>query len=98
MAPIPTLDPATYPGTGSSGGSEAGAIFGYLMRYDHTSNAYVPYMAQSMTHNDAFTVWTLTLRPNLSFTDGTPFDAAAVITNLKRYMNPALRSTAAARA
>jgi peptide/nickel transport system substrate-binding protein len=97
LAPIPTLDPATYPGTGSSGGSEAGAIFGYLMRYDHATNAYVPYMAQSMTHNDAFTVWTLTLRPNLNFTDGTPFDAAAVITNLKRYMNPALRSTAAAR-
>ena len=31
-----------------------------------------PYLAQSVTHNPDYTVWTITLRPNLVFHNGTP--------------------------
>lgn len=34
-----------------------------------------PYLAESITPNPALTEWTLTLRPNVRFHDGTPLDA-----------------------
>ena len=33
-----------------------------------------PYLAQSITSNDDFTAFTITLRPNIVFHDGTPLD------------------------
>jgi peptide/nickel transport system substrate-binding protein len=97
LSPVTSLDPISVAGTGSAGGTELGALYGYLMRFDVATKQYVPYMAQSLTPNGDFSVWTLTLRPNVKFTDGTPFDSNAVITNLKRDMNPANRATAAGR-
>jgi ABC-type transport system substrate-binding protein len=41
-----------------------------------------PYLAQSVTPNADFTVWTITLRPNLVFHNGTPCDAAALEANI----------------
>ena len=41
-----------------------------------------PYLAQSITANADYTVWTVTMRPNLLFHDNTPCDAAAVAYNL----------------
>ena len=41
------------------------------------------WLAESIEPNDDFTQWTVTLRPGISFTDGTPLDAAAVIYNLQ---------------
>jgi peptide/nickel transport system substrate-binding protein len=46
--PIPGLDPATWAGSGVGGGTEAVAIFGYLMRYDLPTQSFVPAMAQSL--------------------------------------------------
>ena len=43
-----------------------------------------PYLAQSVTPNADYTVWTITLRPNLLFHNGAPCDAAAVAANLER--------------
>jgi peptide/nickel transport system substrate-binding protein len=40
-----------------------------------------PYLAESITPNADFTVWTVTMRPNLVFHNGTPCDAAAVAAN-----------------
>jgi ABC-type transport system substrate-binding protein len=42
-----------------------------------------PYLAQSVTSNADFTAWTITLRPNVLFHDGTACDGAALVTNLK---------------
>ncbi len=41
-----------------------------------------PYLAQSVTHNSDYTVWTITLRPNLVFHNGAPCDSAALEANL----------------
>ena len=40
-----------------------------------------PYLAQSITPNADYTVWTITMRPDLIFHDGSPCDGAAVAEN-----------------
>ena len=43
-----------------------------------------PYLAESITPNADCTQWTVKLRSGISFTDGTPVNADAVIDNLQR--------------
>jgi peptide/nickel transport system substrate-binding protein len=45
----------------------------------------VPYLAKSVTPNAELTEWTIALRPDVTFHDGTPLDAAAVKLNLDSY-------------
>jgi peptide/nickel transport system substrate-binding protein len=40
-------------------------------------------LAESIEPNDVYTEWTITIRDGISFTDGTPVNAAAVIYNLQ---------------
>jgi peptide/nickel transport system substrate-binding protein len=42
-----------------------------------------PYLAESITSNDDFTSFTITLRPGIVFHDGTPLDAAALHQNIE---------------
>lgn len=42
-----------------------------------------PYLAESITSNDDFTAFTITLRPNIVFHDGTPLDANALHLNIE---------------
>ncbi|HEV2368463.1 MAG TPA: ABC transporter substrate-binding protein [Acidimicrobiales bacterium] len=39
-----------------------------------------PYLAQAVTPNASYDVWTITLRPGVVFHDGTPLDADALVT------------------
>lgn len=60
-----------------------------------------PYLAQSVTPNSTYTVWTLTLRPGITFHDGSPLTATVVKNNfdaLKKSVltGPALQSIASA--
>ncbi|MCZ4548899.1 ABC transporter substrate-binding protein [Gordonia rubripertincta] len=73
------------------------AIYGALMYYNIDSREFQPGMAESFTTQDG-KEWTLKLRPNLTFTDGTPFDADAVAFNWNRALDPALLSPSAAAA
>ena len=43
-----------------------------------------PYLAESLTPNTDFTQWTIKVRSGISFTDGTPVNADAVIENVQR--------------
>ena len=70
------------------------AVFGALMYYDIESGEFEPGMAESLTTEDGQT-WMLELRPNMTFTDGTPFDADAVAFNWQRILDPALLSSSA---
>ena len=45
----------------------------------------VPYLAKSVTPNANNTLWTITLRPNITFQDGEPLTAQAVMLNLDTY-------------
>lgn len=46
---------------------------------------YKPYLAKSVTPNATFNEWTITLRPNVKFQDGSPLDATVVKNNLDAY-------------
>jgi peptide/nickel transport system substrate-binding protein len=47
-----------------------------------TDGSVQPYLAQSITPNTDYTVWTITMRPNLVFHNNVPCDGAAVAANL----------------
>jgi len=85
-----TLDPARC---GSEAWQPCEAIFGTLMTYDAQTRQVTPGMAESFTTTDG-RAWTLTLRPGLTFTDGTPYDAAAVVANWERIKDPLTLSAA----
>ncbi len=50
-----------------------------------TNADWRPNLAESLTPNDDFTSWTITMRPGLVFHDGQPVDAAAVAANLQAF-------------
>ncbi|NLD78367.1 MAG: ABC transporter substrate-binding protein [Acidimicrobiales bacterium] len=58
--------------------------------YDHLTipdgkGGYLPYLAESVTSDDSFKVWTIKLRPGIEFHDGNPLDAATVKANLDAF-------------
>src|SRR6516225_3157758 len=42
------------------------------------TGGWAPYLAESVVPNSSYTTWTVTLRPNVNFHDGTPCDGAAL--------------------
>ncbi|MBJ7452044.1 MAG: hypothetical protein JHC71_08175, partial [Blastococcus sp.] len=76
------------PGEGSfadSGTSVAFALYDPLMK--RTAEGEIkPFLAESMEPNADFTTWTLTLRPDIQFHDGTPLNAEALKSNFDDYL------------
>ncbi|HEU5425041.1 MAG TPA: ABC transporter substrate-binding protein [Nitrolancea sp.] len=69
----------------------------YLAVYDHlitldANGALAPELAESWEEAPDHLSWTLRLRKGIKFHDGTDFTAAAVKTNIERYIDPALNS------
>ncbi|MFB0927417.1 MAG: ABC transporter substrate-binding protein [Acidimicrobiales bacterium] len=56
------------------------AVFDTLAVFDD-ADQWQPYLAESFTPNNDFTVWTMKLRAGVSFHDGTPLNAAAIAVN-----------------
>jgi len=54
-----------------------GAVFDPLAERDSTGEVR-PYLAESITPNAAYTSWTVKLRPNIKFHDGTPLTSEAI--------------------
>lgn len=48
-----------------------------------TDDGYTPFLAESFTPSDDFTSWTMKLREGITFHDGTPANADAVIVNFE---------------
>lgn len=80
------LDPAETIVAGSTGGVEMAAIYDVLMRWNAETGQIEPQLAEALTPNEDHTEWTLTLRPDVTFSDGTSLDAAAVAWSLERYV------------
>ena len=55
-----------------------------LLGMDKTSTKIVPWLAEKYTVSREGTVWTFALRRGVTFHDGTPFNAAAVVFNFDR--------------
>ncbi len=75
----------------ASGLQVIGAIYDTLTVIN-SRGEYVPYLAKSVEPNADFSQWTITLRPGITFHDGTPLDAQTVKLNLDTYRgeNPAI--------
>src|SRR5699024_330045 len=71
----PTVD-TTMASTGD--GARNAAVFDHLLYLDPATGEAIPHVAESLTPNDDGTVWTLTLRDGIEFSDGTAYDAEAV--------------------
>jgi peptide/nickel transport system substrate-binding protein len=62
----------------------ARTVFDTLMILDANGEPQ-PNLAESVTSNASGTVWTITVRPNVTFHNGTPCDGAAVAANFKAH-------------
>ncbi|MGW4477614.1 ABC transporter substrate-binding protein [Rhodococcus triatomae] len=88
-----SLDPASLSNTWAHQPVLGNALYGTLMVNDVDTFEIEYKMATGFTTNDGGRTFDLTLRPGLTFTDGTPLDAAAVKFNWDRLRDPSLGST-----
>jgi len=65
------------------------SIYDTLTKWDENRKIQ-PYLAQAVTPNAGGTVWTIALRPGITFQDGTPLDGAAVKLNIDTRRNDAI--------
>jgi len=69
------------PGTGNmvapAALTVAVALFDPLVRIDHEGR-YRPFLAESIEPNETYDIWTMRLRPGVTFHDGTPLNAEAI--------------------
>lgn len=57
------------------------------------SGTIIPWLATSWTVSDDALTWDFVLKDGVTFTDGTPFDAAAVKANIEHLQDPATQSS-----
>jgi peptide/nickel transport system substrate-binding protein len=79
------LDPIVSTGHITTGALEMGAVYDTILRLNHTTGKYENITADSLTNNADFTVWTLKLKPNIKFSDGTDYNADAVVFGMNRH-------------
>lgn len=80
-----SLDPLVSTGSGTTGATEMGAVYDTLMRYNPETRKYETRTAESATPNADATEWTVKIKPNIKFSDGTAYDAEAVAFGLNRH-------------
>lgn len=79
----PSLDPAVAYFNPASSGNYLPALFGQLVQVTE-DDEIIPDLALDVASDDMVT-WSIALRPDVTFSDGTPFDADAVKFNFDRY-------------
>jgi peptide/nickel transport system substrate-binding protein len=84
---LASMDPTQMINSGGDDGPQGNMVYDYLLYTNTKDGSLVPQTAQSLTSTDAV-VWTMKLRPNIKFSDGTPYDAAAVKFNWERLQDP----------
>lgn len=80
-----SLDPAETIAAAATGGVEMANIYDTLMRFDSEENEYVPQLAQSLEPDEDYQTWTLTLRDDVTFSNGDVLDAESVQKSQQRY-------------
>ncbi len=83
------LDPAVSSGYGLA---QFRNLFDGLVGIDPQSNELVPLLAESFESNDDGTEYTFVLRPDLTWSDGTPLAAEDFVWSWKRVLEPDTRS------
>jgi peptide/nickel transport system substrate-binding protein len=83
---LPDLDPSYSPQAAAY--RVFRTVFDSLV-YEGSNGKFTPWLATSWTENSSATSYTFTLRKGVTFTDGTPFNAAAVKYTFDRIESPA---------
>lgn len=87
--------PSFAPGQGQfgvRGGAESAAIYDRLMRWDDQAEEFMPQLAEGLESNDDNTVWTLTLREGVNFSNGDPLTAEDVAFTIGLHQDPTTKS------
>ncbi|WP_024793670.1 ABC transporter substrate-binding protein [Tomitella biformata] len=84
-SPVASLDPTKTQPAGSTGGTEMAAVYDLLVRYDAKTDSYEPQLAKELKESDDRLTWTLKLRDGVTFSDGTPVNADAVVSSTNRF-------------
>jgi peptide/nickel transport system substrate-binding protein len=97
-ANVPALDTELSGGQGYEGIRFVGnQLYDALTRHDLGQSKAIPSLtpglATSWSANRDATAWTFKLRPGVSFTDGTPWNADAAVFNFRRFRDPRFRYT-----
>jgi peptide/nickel transport system substrate-binding protein len=77
-----------YEGYRFMGNSLYDSLTKWDLRQGEKTPAIIPGLAESWDIDKTKTKWTFHLRDGVTFHDGTPFDAEAVVYNFDRYLNP----------
>ncbi|UZF45740.1 ABC transporter substrate-binding protein [Rhodococcus rhodochrous] len=93
-----TLDPAILANNWVGQAMLGNALFGTLLIDDPSTLEVEHRLATDFSTGDGGSTFTLSLRPDLVFSDGTPFDAEAVAFNWERLRDPAVASNSLAQA
>lgn len=81
-----SLDPTQVIATAYSGGTALAAVYDVLVRFNPDTGEFEPWMAEAIESDEDFTTWTVTLRDGVTFSDGTPLDADAVVNSVNWYL------------
>ncbi|MDI2129286.1 ABC transporter substrate-binding protein [Yinghuangia seranimata] len=88
-----SFDPAQTSFVNVADGSRMSAVYDSLVWTDPTTGAVQPKIAESLAPEDPqASKWLLRIRPNVKFSDDTPYDAAAVKANWDRHADMAVAS------
>jgi peptide/nickel transport system substrate-binding protein len=79
-------EPASFDPTVQNANPAAFAVYDTLMRLTPDGTTQ-PYLAESMDTPDDGRTWRMRLRPGVTFSDGTPLDADAVLLNVQRHVD-----------
>ncbi len=79
---------------GNAGGEDRGVMVFDTLLLQLPDGSWSPNIASDMKSSDGIN-WTMTLRPNVKFSDGTPLDADAVVYNVTQIKDPKNGSTSA---
>ncbi|QYN39604.1 ABC transporter substrate-binding protein [Pseudonocardia sp. DSM 110487] len=86
--PTRSFDPAQDATLSSTGdATRLAAVFDHLFFSDPVTGEAVPHIGESLEPSEDGRVWTMRIRPGVSFTDGTPYDAEAVRFTYRHYVD-----------
>lgn len=88
-------DPAYVIGAAGNDGWNTQLLFDTLVRVTEDTGEVVPRLVESVEASEDQTRWTLRVRPDVVFSDGTPFDAEAIKFHWDRILDPATGSSCA---
>jgi peptide/nickel transport system substrate-binding protein len=84
-SPITSLDPTIGSDVGAGGGDALLALYDTILSFNPATHQYEDVTAKSLVSNAKHTLWTLTLKPGIKFSDGTPYNAEAVKESIERH-------------